>query len=700
MKNLNQNLFLITTKVVIWLFLVFNLGKDRSPKTFYPLLQRLDFLSKKRGMKTLVSMLKDTRVVLLNYLAGTPIRIKGVKSTKDGLPIILGDLIPIIRREPHPDFLRVITTILFCTRALNLGSGIDLNDITGPAKQAPSDISKHIPGFWKELGYRKLKSVPRSLRWKQFHLTTKVGPNSNNDNALWTALCDLSSLPASLEASVKLLGGPKLENKIDNLFTGIVYFKKFLGKIIPFERAGMKIRKLSSIKDKELKVRVIAIGDYWSQTALISLHNYLYNVLRKIPQDCTFAQGKGVSQINGEQYFYSADLKSATDRFPITTISEVLSGLLPADYISAWKDIMVGYPFDVKQGKETLQVTYSVGNPMGFYSSWASFTVAHHYVIYYCCKELNIDWKTAKYVILGDDIVICDPNLAKLYKSVITSLGVEISAPKTYESKHFYEFAKRLFYKGVEITPFPISGLREVSKKYYLLAQFFIEAEGKGWLSPCGVPVMVDKYYELVLGISSSFRKRLVSKVVIYEAVHRIIRGAQNAAELLEVAFRELGYQYKLSNFVALNVLENIAVDLYSTNNPMSNWKENIESGKFSLYQIEFALLGYSLDVQPKYLYDRYMEFIKSLPTHGVVTMINNAAMDAAKEARGYSTGKDSKWPLLLKATAYPVSKDILTQRSSYLISKTASKIAIMLKDRAEILGFYDSDELLRETPD
>jgi hypothetical protein len=82
---------------------------------------------------------------------------------------------------------------------------------------------------------------------------------------------------------------------------------------------------------------------------------------------------------------------------------------------------------------------------MGAYSSFASFAVSHHYVLFYCCKELNIPFRNAKYFLLGDDIVIGDTRLATLYKEVILSLGLEFSKLKTYESNHFFEFTKRLF---------------------------------------------------------------------------------------------------------------------------------------------------------------------------------------------------------------------------------------------------------------
>jgi hypothetical protein len=63
---------------------------------------------------------------------------------------------------------------------------------------------------------------------------------------------------------------------------------------------------------------------------------------------------------------YSVDLSAATDRFPISLIESVLKGVFPESYVSSWKDIMVGYPFDTPGMNG---VRYAVGNPMGAYSS-------------------------------------------------------------------------------------------------------------------------------------------------------------------------------------------------------------------------------------------------------------------------------------------------------------------------------------------
>jgi hypothetical protein len=100
---------------------------------------------------------------------------------------------------------------------------------------------------------------------------------------------------------------------------------------------------------------------------------------------------------------------------------------------------MIGYPF-LCEGKE---YRYGVGNPMGAYSSWNSFTLAHHFVVFQACERVGIRWKEANYVILGDDIVIGDDAIAKEYLNLMKGYGVSVSLQKTHVSPHTYEFAKR-----------------------------------------------------------------------------------------------------------------------------------------------------------------------------------------------------------------------------------------------------------------
>lgn len=107
---------------------------------------------------------------------------------------------------------------------------------------------------------------------------------------------------------------------------------------------------------------------------------------------------------------------------------------------------------------------------MGAYSSWSSFTIAHHYVVWLACKLINLDYSKAKYVILGDDIVIGNKDLYLKYRELMRDFGVDISEPKTHESSYLMEFAKRWLYKGEEITPFPLPGLYEAGTSPYAIA--------------------------------------------------------------------------------------------------------------------------------------------------------------------------------------------------------------------------------------
>jgi len=67
-----------------------------------------------------------------------------------------------------------------------------------------------------------------------------------------------------------------------------------------------------------------------------------------------------------------------------------------------------------------------------------------------------------KYMLLGDDIVISDDKIASEYTRLISSLGVEISPTKTHKSPTMYEFAKRWYSDGKEVSGIPIKGILDI----------------------------------------------------------------------------------------------------------------------------------------------------------------------------------------------------------------------------------------------
>lgn len=140
---------------------------------------------------------------------------------------------------------------------------------------------------------------------------------------------------------LRVMGGGEFDQAVDTLLESLelkLIPKRFLEFPIKKGRKKEKpkrLRRLTIFPDKEGKTRVIAIFDYFSQTVLKPLHHYLYRILERIPQDCTFDQARFRTTIMGQKEYYSIDLSAFTDRFPIDFIIEVLKPILPGSYLSS-----------------------------------------------------------------------------------------------------------------------------------------------------------------------------------------------------------------------------------------------------------------------------------------------------------------------------------------------------------------------------
>jgi hypothetical protein len=158
-------------------------------------------------------------------------------------------------------------------------------------------------------------------------------------------------------------------------------------------------------------------------------------------------------------------------------------------------------------------------------------------VVFRACELLGKDWATAEYCLLGDDILIGDDALAEMYLLLMSELGVEISSSKTHRSPTFAEFAKRLFYKGEEISPFPLSALRQSTKRYYQMVNLCMELELKGWVT-ADVSLCVSEFYGVVLDRPRRFRKSIKELSIGCRGILRCIRDPSLASIELEALAR------------------------------------------------------------------------------------------------------------------------------------------------------------------
>lgn len=184
------------------------------------LISKLEKILKTRGINGLILYLKDLRLALLHHLSGEfpKKRVEGIPTDKTGFPKVLRPLKEKlgVLGTVNIYYLRFLTTILFSSRYVGIGKEPDVESIYAKATKPYPDISKHIGSFWSTLGYRPLRKVPASIKWKEYHFTTKKGPNGQ---ALFTSLTDLGGVlnNEQLFNSIKIVGGSKLARTLDLL---------------------------------------------------------------------------------------------------------------------------------------------------------------------------------------------------------------------------------------------------------------------------------------------------------------------------------------------------------------------------------------------------------------------------------------------------------------------------------------------------
>jgi len=259
-------------------------------------------------------------------------------------------------------------------------------------------------------------------------------------------------LDTPLKALLQGLG----QSRLKLYFTFIQEFnfpiKNFDCKISEYPSLG----QLATKEEAAGKIRVFALVDVWTQSALKPIHEFLFNFLKTLPNDGTFDQRKSVQRciVKAEkaQKSFGYDLSAATDRLPINLQVAVLSILINPTVAENWKELLVGRSYILKDNDP---IKYSVGQPMGALSSWAMLATTHHLIVqlaYQICRPIEkskdpTSWYE-NYELLGDDVVIFDEDVALTYLSLMEGFGVAINQSKSVIAKNnSFEFAK-VFAKG------------------------------------------------------------------------------------------------------------------------------------------------------------------------------------------------------------------------------------------------------------
>jgi len=223
------------------------------------------------------------------------------------------------------------------------------------------------------------------------------------------------------------------------------------------------------------KIRVFAMVDSWTQWLFHPLHKLIQDILRGIPEDCTFDQiGRVEAKIKAvmaknlkRPKAFSYDLSSATDRLPIWLQVKLLIPLMGELAAVNWAKVLTErrylLPKSIIDDFDFNSVAYAVGQPMGALSSWVLLALTHHFLVQYSAYRAGVlGWRNkwfTDYAILGDDIVIFNSKVAATYYIVMTQelkVGINLSKSISSRKRLVLEFAKKFWVDGVRCFMLPV----------------------------------------------------------------------------------------------------------------------------------------------------------------------------------------------------------------------------------------------------
>jgi hypothetical protein len=408
-----------------------------------PMISLLSHLITEKGPAEALRTVKSYNTYLQMYaLKQKPANLSFHKVDKEGFPKVLKPWKVLIKGNQQD--VRFCLSLWRLNEVHELKPKLDLGTVVGE----PVEDTKIFNRFSEWLPkWKGLTKLPSKLKRSEIVMSNKAGPNGP---ATASAINDLHALRADEELNEGV--GRLLQLTLPDM-----PFRQYRAK-----GNSLVHSKIVALSDKYGKTRIVAIGDFWSNTALSGIHRSFMLGLSRIVTDCTYNQSSTPKLIKalGED-LYSSDLTAFTDRFPRKWQMAVIAAKYGTEVANLWNTVIAERTFSTTSGT----VKYATGNPMGLLSSWPVSTFTHHAFIEWCASEAG-ESNYQNYLMLGDDNICSSSAVSAIYKKHMQSIGVSISHSKSTSSEQGYaEFAKRLFTPEGEITGVPATLLKEVRKQ-------------------------------------------------------------------------------------------------------------------------------------------------------------------------------------------------------------------------------------------
>jgi hypothetical protein len=201
---------------------------------------------------------------------------------------------------------------------------------------------------------------------------------------------------------------------------------------------------IAFIQEPGGKLRSVASPYLVHQLALRHFGRSLYRVARTLPWDCTHDQSKPfrvvTDHLSRKLTVSSVDLSSATDHFPLSVQLVAMKALFGKQ-----PDIDLFEVLSKSTWRSPLgNIRWVKGQPLGLYPSFGAFTVTHGLLLWY----LNGCQHNDDFYVVGDDVLILNPDLSGKYLQTLDEMGCPWSASKSITSCELAEFAGKVITKG------------------------------------------------------------------------------------------------------------------------------------------------------------------------------------------------------------------------------------------------------------
>jgi hypothetical protein len=481
----------------------------------YFLFRALCAIYRHQGSPGLIKFLKTASVALQQYLGHNVLSDVGaigqvrISRTRSGIPRCLHPEIRDALRKGDPRYIKFVLSVFNFYRNLTMEGKPKLSTITAPNKgdmEVMPILIGYIGPFLQSFIFSRFdRPALEGILRKNGGIFPiyKSSPGMIKESLPMCGISDFSSHPVNLISQLRALADKGLLEHIrllnDKMFNQMLSY--FIDASKPLMAGPVRgtLGKLSVKEEAAGKVRIFALVDAWSQWALNPLHALIFEILREVPMDGTFDQLKPLSRLDQTKGLYSLDLTAATDRLPIALQKELLIGIFDKSFATAWAALLVDRSYGfyaLGYEKYHGQYRYAVGQPMGALSSWAMLALTHHFLVQaaaWMSGRVPVGTLYTNYAVLGDDLVIGNKDVKDAYLLILKSLGMEVNISKSIISDRgtALEFAKRTFFNGMDVSPFPLSelgaaqtllpALIQYKEKYNLSLVELLRVLGFGW---------------------------------------------------------------------------------------------------------------------------------------------------------------------------------------------------------------------------